>query len=141
MKPRRFDFTPERVYNLRDDEVLVFGSNIEGRHGSGLALYCKLKFGAKQGTGSGRTGQCYALPTKGYLLEVFPLSAIRSGIMDLIAHARKNVQTWFIVTKIGCGLAGYEVGEIAGLWKGLIPPPNMIIPVEFHRAIIGETPE
>ena len=33
----RPEFTPERISELRPDEVFVFGSNLEGMHGGGAA--------------------------------------------------------------------------------------------------------
>lgn len=45
-------------------DVLVFGSNPQGRHGKGLALEAKNRFGAITGKGRGLSGRSYALPTK-----------------------------------------------------------------------------
>ena len=48
---------------LKDNQVFVFGSNPEGRHGMGAAK-AAMKFGAKYGKGRGLSGQTYALVTK-----------------------------------------------------------------------------
>lgn len=90
-----------------------------------------MKFGAKSGVGVGLTGSCYALPTKGYNLEVLLPPAIKVGIMNMLETARSHPNKWFLVTKIGCGLVGYSVDEIARLWAGLSIPPNVILPREF----------
>lgn len=40
------EFTPERITELKTNEVFVFGSNLEGAHGGGAALLAYRKFGA-----------------------------------------------------------------------------------------------
>ena len=52
------------INELKENEIFVFGSNPEGRHGAGTAKIAKEKFGAVYGVGRGLTGQCWALPTK-----------------------------------------------------------------------------
>ncbi|AFK66720.1 hypothetical protein COPG_00124 [Colwellia phage 9A] len=47
-----------------ENDVLVFGSNPEGRHGLGLAKTAIRYFGAKYGKGRGLCGNSYALVTK-----------------------------------------------------------------------------
>ena len=42
------EYTPENITSLKPNEIFVFGSNTEGRHGLGAALTAKQKFGAKQ---------------------------------------------------------------------------------------------
>jgi hypothetical protein len=37
----------------------------------------------------------------------------------------------FYVTKIGCGIAGFEIGEIAPLFKGALDVENIILPKDF----------
>lgn len=51
------------ITSLKDNEIFVFGSNPEGRHGAGSAK-AAIKFGAKYGKGRGIQGQTYAIPTK-----------------------------------------------------------------------------
>ena len=47
----RPDFTPERISELKTDEVFVFGSNLEGMHGGGAAYVAWRQFGAVMGCG------------------------------------------------------------------------------------------
>ena len=47
----RPDFTPERISELKADEVFVFGSNLEGMHGGGAAYVAWRQFGAAMGCG------------------------------------------------------------------------------------------
>ena len=57
MKYYTGNITPE------PDTIFVFGSNPEGRHGSGSAKVARLQFGAIYGQGEGLQGNAYALPT------------------------------------------------------------------------------
>ena len=56
-------FTPEIIENLQQDEVFVFGSNINGQHCSGAARMAHERFGAVWGKGVGIQGNSYAIPT------------------------------------------------------------------------------
>lgn len=98
-------------------EIFVFGSNLAGRHGKGAALDARNKYGAVYGVGVGRTGNAYALPTKDFNLRVLPLSDIASYVHYFKAYATSNPELKFLVTKIGCGLAGYKEFQIAPMFK------------------------
>jgi type IV secretory pathway TrbF-like protein len=111
--------------------VFVFGSNLAGRHGRGAALYARQKHGAEYGVGVGRTGNSYAIPTKDEKIKTLPLDAIRRHVSDFIEYARSCPHEAFEVTRIGCGLAGYDDSEIAPMFKGC--PPNCILPSCWAR--------
>lgn len=122
--------TPEIITELKDDEVFVFGSNLAGRHGKGAALLAKTRFGAQNGYGVGPTGQCYAIPTKGFQIEVLPLWRIAGFVRFFLIFAQERGNRKFLVTKIGCGLAGYTPDEIKPMFA--YPPRNVILPIEFE---------
>lgn len=103
-------------------EIFVFGSNLAGRHGKGAALTARQQYGAVYGIGEGRTGDAYAIPTKDAQLRTLPLYRIRSHIEDFIRYAQKRQDLTFLVTRIGCGLAGYQDGQIAPLFA--LAPSN-----------------
>jgi hypothetical protein len=119
----------------RDDDrwILVFGSNLAGRHGAGAALLAQTEFGAEPGVGQGVRGRSYAIPTKGYRLEVLPLTEIAIAVGEFVEFARLRPDLQFFVTRVGCGLAGYRNEQIAPMfahapdncsfarqWEGLI---------------------
>lgn len=104
--------------NIPDDgSIFVFGSNLAGRHGKGAALVAKQKFGAQYGTGKGRTGMSYAIPTKDGQLRPVGLQGIRHSIGEFLWYARNTPSLAFYVTRVGCGLAGYKDSEIAPMFK------------------------
>ena len=109
-----------------DQWVFVFGSNLVGRHGAGAAKVARNKFGALYKVGAGKTGNAYAIPTKDANLCVLPLRTISEGVWCFLEHARFRSKTQFFVTRIGCGLAGYDDAQIAPMFKGC--PTNCSMP-------------
>lgn len=89
-----------------------------------------MHWGAKYGVGSGVTGQAYAIPTKGYKMEVLPLGEIKRRVNKFIRVAEAHSGTTFLVTAIGCGLAGYSPNQIAPMFKAA--PKNCVLPEEFE---------
>ena len=100
-----------------------------GRHGAGAAKDAHKLFGAVYGVGEGVTGQCYALPTLDTDLCQRSLEHIQESVHRLFQQARNWPTKQFIVTPVGCGLAGYQVSEIAPMFKHA--PSNCIMPEEF----------
>ena len=122
----------QKVHKLQANEVFVFGSNEQGRHGKGAARDA-LKFGAVYGTGRGLQGQTYALPTKSTPYKPLPLSEIAANIRELYACAVAHPHLTFLVTPVGCGLAGYEVREIAELFTN--PPDNLVFINDWNKNV------
>lgn len=120
------------------DYVFVFGSNLAGRHGAGAARFARDHCGAVTGVGVGRTGDSYALPTRGSNLEILPLEVIKEFIVDFIEYAKSNPNTKFKLTRIGCGLSGYRDSDIIPLFEGYLPS-NVLIPYEWHGHFTNES--
>lgn len=110
-------------------EVFVFGSNLTGRHGAGAALYARKHHGAEYGVGQGPTGNAYAIPTKDENLKPLPLARIRTYIQIFIMYAINSPATYFNITRIGCGLAGYKDEEIGPMFEEA--PCNCKLPKEW----------
>ena len=105
-------FTPEKITELKENEVLVFGSNLEGYHSGGAAKVAMEKFGALWGQGVGLQGQSYAIPTMQGGTEI-----IKSYVDEFINFASNHKELTFFVTRIGCGIAGFKDEEIAPFFK------------------------
>ena len=56
-------YTPDRISELKENEIFVFGSNLTGAHGDGAARLAYNRYGAVWGEGVGLHGQTYAIPT------------------------------------------------------------------------------
>lgn len=124
-----------QIVSLRPKEVFVFGSNLAGAHGAGAALLAK-SFGAYPGRGIGLSGQTYALPTKDQDIETLALADIQSHVDDFFDFVRANPGMDFLITKIGCGLAGYAPEDIAPLFGvRFLEIKNTSLPYEFVQII------
>lgn len=106
--------------------IFVFGSNLAGRHGAGAALHAYQHYGAIYGQGQGRQGESYAIPTKDQKIRTLPLNQIKVYVNDFKNYAAAHPELEFNVTRIGCGLAGYEDKDIAPMFKDA--PSNCILP-------------
>ena len=119
-------FTPAYIDSLSSGEIFVFGSNLAGMHGGGAARVAHMKFGAEWGVGVGLTGQCYAIPTMQGGVET-----IAPYVDDFIAFAAEHPDLTFLVTPIGCGIAGFTPEEIAPLFVKALDAPNVLLPRVF----------
>jgi hypothetical protein len=122
------------INELKDNEIFVFGSNEAGRHGKGAAKQA-MKWGAKYGQGEGLQGRTYGIPTKNKNIETLSLNKISKYISNFIVFAQTNPQYTFLVTKIGCGLAGYNEKDIAPLFYNSINVKNIIFPPSFIKIL------
>lgn len=124
--------TPEWITSLRPNEIFVFGSNLAGKHGKGAAKQA-VKFGARRSKAVGMSGQTFAIPTKGFNLEVLGAAMIKAYVNDFLDFARSRPDLTFLVTPIGCGLAGYAPEQIAPMFSG--SPTNVVLPKSFQQVI------
>ncbi len=115
----------DRIDHLEENEIFVFGSNASGYHGGGAAAYAMHKFGAIWGQGEGLQGQSYAIPTMEGIAEM------SEAIKRFTSFAAEHPELRFLVTRVGCGIAGYSVSQIAPLFKECIPLENVALPSEF----------
>ena len=124
------EYTSERITKLESNEIFVFGSNLAGAHGGGAARIALDCFGAVWGQGVGLQGQSYAIPTMQGGVET-----IKPYVDEFIGFARQHPELKFLVTRIGCGIAGFRDEEIAPLFTDAIEVENVILPKEFVEAI------
>lgn len=103
------------ITKLEANQVLVFGSNLNGWHGGGAARQAKEKFGAVEGQAHGIQGQSYAIATLNKNMEKIRLSTIRRYLRDLAFYAKKHPKNEFLLTPIGTGIAGYSLQEIRSI--------------------------
>ncbi len=127
MKERK---SPDIINDLNENEIFVFGSNLEGSHGGGAAAIAARKFGAIWGQGVGLQGQSYGIPTMHG-----GVSAIKPYVDEFIEFAKNNPQLNFLVTRIGCGIAGFREEEIAPLFENVTSLENVYLPDTFWDII------
>ena len=148
------EFTPEYIDTLPDDGIFVFGSNTDGDHCGGAARVALKRFGAVNGQAEGPQGRSYAIPTVEYieieedytnrpLYQKIRVShqALVEACDRFILYTIQHPELRFYVTKIGCGIAGWKVDEVAqafvvALASFLIPlPDNIVWPREFYEIL------
>lgn len=95
---------------------LVFGSNEAGVHGAGAARTALQQYGAQMGKGFGPSRSSFAIPTKDWQIQTLPIEAVTLYVNAFIRYAEINPTKQFKVTRIGCGLAGFENHQIAPLF-------------------------
>lgn len=115
------------ITELGPGEIFVFGSNASGHHGAGAARTAYEKFGAVWGQGHGLQGQSYGIDT------MSGLDTIRSEVLTFLEFAAGHPELRFLVTKIGCGIAGFTPDQIAPLFADA--PSNVELPDEFGQAL------
>jgi len=121
------------ITQLLEDEIFVFGSNLEGMHYGGAARTA-CRWGAIMGQGVGMQGQTYAIPTmSGSVASIVPF------VDEFIRFAKANPDMRFLVTEIGCGIAGYTPTDIAPLFRDAVSAENICLPEKFWEVLLKLT--
>ena len=115
----------DRIAELGGNEIFVFGSNIQGAHGGGAAWFAHKNFGAEWGIGEGLTGRTYALPT------MEGTASMKKAIAHFIDCAKQHPELTFLVTAVGCGIAGYTPKEVAPMFREALSVENIYLPKVF----------
>lgn len=122
--------TSENITSLKENEIFVFGSNLAGMHGGGAARVAYNKFGAIWGQGVGLQGQSYGIPTMhGGVVRIQPY------VDEFIIFAEEHPEMHFLVTRVGCGIAGFKDEEIAPLFKRAMALENVSLPESFWKCL------
>ena len=121
--------TPEYISELQPDEVFVFGSNAQGLHYGGAAAFAVKRFGAIMGQGEGLQGRSYAIPT------MEGMDNMRAAVDRFIVFAKEHPELTFLVTPVGCGIAGYTPEDIAPLFAAAKTLDNVHLPDSFWKYI------
>lgn len=121
--------TPEHISRLGLSEVFVFGSNGAGRHAGGAARYALEHFGAVMGNGHGPQGKCYAIDT------MSGPDAMQRDVQAFAEYARQHPDKVFLVTPVGCGIAGLRPADVAPYFACCKDMANVTLPEEFWKVI------
>jgi len=123
--------TPNNITELKPQEIFIFGSNESGRHGRGAAKTA-LKWGAIYGKAVGLQGRTYAIPTvNASVTNKISITKVKYYVNQFTEFAKKNPEFTFLVTEIGCGLAGFNHKEIAPLFLDCLELENVYLPKKF----------
>jgi len=122
---------PSVIYCLAPNEIFVFGSNALGMHHAGAARVAYNEFGAEWGNGEGLQGQSYSIPT------MEGEHSTKLAVMRFTQYAREHPKLKFLVTPVGCGIAGYTPGEMAPMFKDAAYLENVYLPISFWKVLMG----
>ncbi len=132
MTNKTLRIAPDLINQLKSNEIFVFGSNLEGQHLGGAAKQA-LQWGASMGKGVGLAGQTYAIPTMhGGVETIIPY------VNEFIETAKNHKELNFLVTRIGCGIAGFQEKQIAPLFAEAINIENIWLPKSFIEIILNK---
>lgn len=128
------------IIELEANQIFIFGSNPQGKHGMGTALLARQKFGAIYGQGYGRQGQSYGIVTKDLMKKKHPSISkeeIIEQIIELYKYANKNPELEFYIAYTGSGknLNGYTPNEMAKMFWLDVIPINIIFEQNFYELI------
>jgi len=131
------------ITELKDNQIFVFGSNTEGRHGLGSALIAKEKFGAIQGQSEGLQGQSYAIITKDLTKKKHPSRTkeqIIEQIKKLYDFAKANPDKEFLVAyTISKNLNAYSFFDMAEMFSSMDIPDNILFNERFAVLVNAKT--
>ena len=127
--------TSNNIIKLEENQIFVFASNLSGIHGKGAALTAR-KWGAIFYQSSGLQGKTWAIPTKDASIKrTLTINEIKPYVDDFIEFAKSNSQFTFLVTEIGCGLAGLTPEQVAPLFKEVVDIENIFLPKRFWKSL------
>lgn len=119
-------FTPNCVFNLKPNQIFVFGTDRNGSQKYGAAGMAARRFGAQIGVAEGKTGNCYALPTKG-----FTIAELNDAVVRFKDFVDNNPQFSYLITPVGCGHAGLNVSEVSKIFAPFVVYKNVMLPKLF----------
>ncbi|WP_017314073.1 A1S_2505 family phage non-structural protein [Mastigocladopsis repens] len=137
-----YKIIPNRITKLGENQIFVFGSNTEGKHGAGGALFARQHCDAQYGNPQGLQGRSWGIITKDLSKGKcsIPLPQIKYQISEVINYAAAHPELEFLFSAIGCSLAGYSATKIGGLFADIYLPPNIWLPQEFVDHLIEDKP-
>lgn len=118
------------IASLLPNQVFIFGSNMAGKHYGGAAKQAADQFGAQYGVGEGLTGQCYAFPTLTADFKKVSNTQLHASRLRLYETANAHPETEFLLTKVGCGIAGFTESKMRRLFVNA--PSNVVKPEDWR---------
>lgn len=127
--------TPQVINYLAENEILVFGSCLNGQHKFGEAK-AALQFGAEINKSVGLVGQTYAIPIRHRDYKtLLPIHEIEKHIDNLLKFVRRKHEMIFYITAIGCEQREYGYRTMAILFKDFLEIENVFLPIQWIKIL------
>lgn len=131
-----------KIKSIKPYQIFVFGSNSDGRHGKGSALFARQKCGAIYGQAKGLQGNSYAIITKDLTKYVHP-SISKEFIIEQIkelyefAISEDGLKYEFIVAYSGIkeNLNGYSCQDMSDMFSTYKIPNNFVFEENFYKLL------
>lgn len=128
------------IHYLNENQIFVFGSNTQGRHGRGAALTARLRFGAIYGNPEGIQGKSFAIITKDLTKKNHPsrtTAQIISQIEKLYKYATLHPDKEFIIPykSTDHNLNAYSSEDMAKMFASRDIPDNIIFDKLFYELV------
>jgi len=136
MEEKYKGYTPDYIDTLLTGQIFVFGSNALGYHTGGASGTARKKFGAVWGQAEGLQGQSYAIPVD-YGKNIRKDKEVKEAVDRFVAFAKGHPELFFLVTRVGCGIAGYHDDEMAQFFIDALELKNISLPKSFVEALNG----
>ena len=129
-----------KITKLKPNQIIVVGTNTQGRHGKGAALWAKENAGAIYGQAEGIQGKTYGIITKDLTKSKHPsrtVDQIKDQISNLYKFAIEHPDKEFLVaySKEGSNLNAYSSKEMADMFSSLDIPKNMVFEEKFSKLL------
>ena len=125
--------TPDNIQELTENQIFVFGSNMNGNHAGGAARLAVKKFGAVMGQAEGIQGQSYAIPTLDKDMQKIAEEELIIYLGNFREFAEEHPEREFLLTAIGTGIAGFDTNYMAYMILRANLPDNVTLPKEFTK--------
>lgn len=125
--------TPDNIQELTENQIFVFGSNMNGNHAGGAARLAVEKFGAVMGQAEGIQGQSYAIPTLDKDMQKVTEEELITYLGNFREFAEEHPEKEFLLTAIGTGIAGFDTNYMAYMILRANLPDNVTLPKEFTK--------
>ena len=127
------ELTPENIQELKENQIFVFGSNMNGNHAGGAARLAVEKFGAIMGKAEGIQGRSYAIPTLDKDMQKVTEEDLVVFLGNFGNYANEHPEKEFFLTAIGTGIAGFDSNYMAYMVLRANLPDNVTLPKEFVK--------
>ena len=133
----------EKITELNDNEIFVFGSKLGGFSKDGAAIFAYENFKADPKIDKGLSGQIYALPILDENGNKLSFEDIKKNFIEFFICCKEHLNLEFLLIKVGTGVGCFQYRIIADIFHDAMYEyvnnykqkitTNIAMPIEFVR--------